>query len=124
MSDSHRGDSITLHPQTSTEKELELERLLSEDPGSLHVKKTLAFAYYTKQKYQKAMRLYYQLAVEALDDPAVHFYMGNTLFRMRNYRLAIISWRKTLEKDTDGAFSKRVEERISMANEFIEDTFS
>lgn len=115
------GDPITLHPQTSSDKEHELEGLLREEPGNLHVKKTLAFAYYTNQKYPEAMRLYYQLAVEALEDPAVHFYMGNTLFRMRNYRLAVISWRKALEKDRGGAFAQRVEERITMAEKFLED---
>ena len=79
------------------------------------MKKTLAFTYYTNQKFKEAIELYFQLTTEAADDPAVHFYMGNTLFRLRSLQSAITAWKLAQERDPSGIYTERAHQRIIMA---------
>ena len=106
---------LTAYPQTSAEKEAQLEELIRQDPGNSHAKKTLAFTYYTNQKYEKAIRLYSQLSQQDGKDPAVHFYMGNTLYRLKSFQEAIQSWERAIEMDTTGIYKERAQQRIDMA---------
>ena len=106
---------LTAYPQTSAEKEQQLEELLRQDPGNIHAKKTLAFTYYTNHKYEEAIDLYKQLSEQDAHDPAVHFYMGNTLYRLKEFDNAIASWERAIERDTTGIYKERAQQRIDMA---------
>ena len=112
-----QGSRLTRYPRSSSEKEMQLENILEKDPGNLHAKKTLAFTYYTNQKFRKAIELYFRLSTEAADDPAVHFYMGNTLFRLQSFQSAVAAWLKAIDKDTSGIYTERARQRISMTRE-------
>ena len=108
---------LTAHPKTSSDREAELEALLLRDPSNVNAKKTLAFTYYTNQKYQKAIELYFQLSTQDLRDPSIHFYMGNTLFRLKSYGAAVASWEKAIECDSTGIYRERAEQRIALARQ-------
>lgn len=108
---------LTAYPQTSSDKERELEAVLRQDPTNVHAKKTLAFTYYTNQKFQAAIELYFQLATQDPADPAVHFYTGNTLYRLRSYGAAVAAWEKAIACDSTGIYRERAEQRIAMARQ-------
>jgi len=105
---------LTAYPNSTTEKEGQLEELLRQDPKNLHAKKTLAFTYYTNHRYDAAMELYVQLVQQDGADPAVHFYMGNTLYRLQDFERAVASWQQAIDTDQTGIYRERAQQRIDM----------
>ena len=117
--DARDAARLTSYPRTGSEKERELQELLDRAPDDLQTKKTLAFTYYTNQKFQAAAELYLQLSAHAADDPAVHFYLGNTLFRLKSFKAAMEAWRKAILCDGAGIYGDRARERIEMARPLV-----
>lgn len=105
---------FTAHPRTPTERERELEDLLAKDPENESLLKSLAFARYSNQNWSGAFEIYVRL-MRSSKDPAVHFYAGNTMFRLQNFRTAIGAWERSIQLDTAGLFKDRALERVSMA---------
>lgn len=105
---------FTKHPKASTERELELEQALEDDPENEDLLSLLAFIRYTNQRYPEAFEIYSRIMGRSRD-PAVHFYAGNTLYRLRSYRAAVGAWQKAVVYDTAGLYRDRAQQRIQAA---------
>ena len=89
-----------------------LEQKLEEHPDNFDLMDWAAFAFYSNGKMEKAIGYYERLVRRFPENPSYHYYLGNAQYRTGQKESAVNHWRRVLQLDTSGNFSKRAQRKL------------
>jgi tetratricopeptide (TPR) repeat protein len=92
----------------------ELEKRLAEDPANDELWALKAFVFYTANQWDKAIDTYRKGLEVNRQNPTLHYYLGNALFRRARFEEARQEWDAVAELDPVGKLGKNARRR-SMA---------
>jgi len=105
------GEILTSYSAAPFELE-ELEDLLRADPENEMLLDIAAFKYYTSGALDHALIAYQKLVKLNYKKPLYHFYLGNTLYKLKRQIEALAEWEATRALDAHGNYGKKAAERL------------
>lgn len=89
-----------------------LQKRLEEHPDNFDLMDWAAFAFYSNGTMEQAVQYYERLVRRFPDNPSYHYYLGNAQFQLGQRESALNHWKRVLQLDTTGNFSKRAQRKL------------
>lgn len=89
----------------------ELEKRLEADPKNDELWALKAFVYYSSHQWEKAIQTYRKGLQINPQNPTLHYYLGNALFRRSKFAEAQAEWDRVAELDPAGKLGKNARRR-------------
>ncbi len=100
--------------KTSPEEIRKLEELLADNPDDIHILDWVAFTHYSNQNYVRAIELYLRLIEMEPQTASFHYFIANSYYKVGRKEEARDEWRKTIDLDVKGKFSRKAQERLEL----------
>ncbi len=106
---------FTRYLKKVTEEDIaRLEEVLRECPTDLDVLDWLAFAMYSAGRHDRAVELYERCIAIDPEVVSFHYFLGNSLWHVREHDRARAEWLRVLEMDSEGKFRTRATEKLKL----------